>query len=303
MAYRAPVGDRPERWDRDRFMFEHDRERDHHDRHGDREMHETRFEEDDRYIRRGPRLRQPERLRERSVDDRFERRFAAARLRDDQVMIQDRRVYEDERYRRGPRPCSPSPGPAETDFDRRVVIERERIASPSPSPPRRPGQLLRRQSSLDTFERERDHRRRYYDRPPPRRAEYRAPPYVPIPLPRARALPPPRYVERDLDEISVSDPFHYGDDEFHAYHPERVREREIVRTRRRNRSRESRSHHGSSVRSSSRSSTTTSSSMSSSATTATVKSEYPKKGKTRIPQRLVSKRALIDLGYPFEEEV
>lgn len=34
----------------------------------------------------------------------------------------------------------------------------------------------------------------------------------------------------------------------------------------------------------------------------TVKSEYPKKGKTRIPARLVSKRALIDLGYPFVEE-
>lgn len=31
--------------------------------------------------------------------------------------------------------------------------------------------------------------------------------------------------------------------------------------------------------------------------------EYPKKGKTRIPARLVSKRALIDLGYPFVEEV
>ncbi|GKT50489.1 uncharacterized protein ColSpa_10670 [Colletotrichum spaethianum] len=29
---------------------------------------------------------------------------------------------------------------------------------------------------------------------------------------------------------------------------------------------------------------------------------YPKKGKTRIPARLVSKRALIDLGYPFVEE-
>lgn len=30
--------------------------------------------------------------------------------------------------------------------------------------------------------------------------------------------------------------------------------------------------------------------------------DYPKKGKTRIPMRLVSKRALIDLGYPFVEE-
>ncbi|KAF9875129.1 hypothetical protein CkaCkLH20_07395 [Colletotrichum karsti] len=31
-------------------------------------------------------------------------------------------------------------------------------------------------------------------------------------------------------------------------------------------------------------------------------SQYPKKGKTRIPARLVSRRALIDLGYPHIEE-
>lgn len=32
-------------------------------------------------------------------------------------------------------------------------------------------------------------------------------------------------------------------------------------------------------------------------------SVFPKKGKTRIPGRLVDKRAIMDLGYPFEEEV
>ncbi|RFN45024.1 mg2+ transporter [Fusarium flagelliforme] len=31
-------------------------------------------------------------------------------------------------------------------------------------------------------------------------------------------------------------------------------------------------------------------------------SEYPKRGRTRIPSKLVSKRAIIDLGYPFFEE-
>jgi len=31
--------------------------------------------------------------------------------------------------------------------------------------------------------------------------------------------------------------------------------------------------------------------------------EYPKAGKTRIPARLVSKKAIIELGYPYEEEV
>lgn len=35
----------------------------------------------------------------------------------------------------------------------------------------------------------------------------------------------------------------------------------------------------------------------------TVQSQFPKNGKTRIPARIVSKRAIIDLGYPFEEEV
>lgn len=31
--------------------------------------------------------------------------------------------------------------------------------------------------------------------------------------------------------------------------------------------------------------------------------EYPKKGKTRIPSRLVSRQALVDLGYPYTVEV
>jgi hypothetical protein len=30
---------------------------------------------------------------------------------------------------------------------------------------------------------------------------------------------------------------------------------------------------------------------------------HPRKGETRVPSRLVSKKAIIDLGYPFEEEV
>ncbi|KAH8887592.1 hypothetical protein GQ53DRAFT_827005 [Thozetella sp. PMI_491] len=287
MAYRSSAIDlgRSERWDRDRFHSERER-------YGDvRE----RYEEEDRYYSRGPPLRSPERVREHSVDAHFERRYS--RPQEEEVVYRDRRVtYDDEpRYMRRSPPVS--------EVDRRVVIQKERVRSPSP---RRPG-LLRRQSSLDTFDRR---PRGYYEReeygPPARinREEFRPPNYVPIPLPRARALPPPRrYAEREYyDEIQVSDPHYYGDDDFHAY-PERVREKEIIRTRRRNRSRESRgtSRHGSTIRSSSRSSSVTSSSSSSSGGT-TVKSEYPKKGKTRIPSRLVSKRALIDMGYPFIEE-
>ncbi|KAK4155603.1 hypothetical protein C8A00DRAFT_13373 [Chaetomidium leptoderma] len=330
MAYRTADPDlaRPdrdaERWDRGRYEHERDR-----DRYSDvRE----RFEEDDDhvYARRGPPSRPPPLRDDRSPplhDD------------DDDVVIRERSrerrrvVYEDEppsEFRRRPspppdfrrrpspppdfrrrpspppefrrRPHSPPPGEVERS---RVVIEKERYRSPSPAPPpRRPAQLLRRQSSLDTFDRK--PARRYWEReeygPPARRDDYRPPPYVDIPLPRAKALPPPRvYAEREhFDEIQVSDPHRYGDDDFHAY-PEKVREKEIIRTHRRTRSRSRESRATSRRRARSRS-LSSSSSSSSGGTSLAARSEYPKKGKTRIPARLVSKRALIDLEYPFVEE-
>jgi hypothetical protein len=277
----------------------------------------------------GPSDRDRERYRDREWD--HGRRFRG-RDGDDEVVIRERSrsrerrrvVYDDEPgppLRRRPvspppagefrrhvsppadfrrRPVSPPRGEVEVEKSR-VVIEKERYRSPSPGPRGAPPRLIRRQSSLDTFDRR--PAKRYWERdrdeygPPARREEPRVPHYVDIPLPRTKALPPPRvYAEREyVDEIQVSDPHRYGDEDFHAY-PERVREREIVRTRRRTRSRDSR------VRRRSRSSSSSSSS-SSGGTALTVKSEYPKKGKTRIPARLVSKQALIDLGYPFVEEV
>lgn len=280
-------------WDRERFMYERDRDRD-------------RYEEEDRYYRGS-------KYREHSADERYERRTERRPFEDEVVIRDSRKVYYDEPEPRFARHRSPPP---DLERDRRVVIERERQRVSSPSPPNRPA-FLRRQSSLDTFDRrprgyhyEEEERERYG--PPARREDFRPRPYEPIPLPRTRALPPPRrFAEREsFDEIRVSDPDYYGDEEYRSY-PERVREREIIRTKRRDhspahthRSSRTRSHRGSTVRSSSRSSTTTSSSGSSSGgTTVTVKSEYPKKGKTRIPARLASKRALIDLGYPFVEEV
>ncbi|KAI0129682.1 hypothetical protein BJ170DRAFT_283845 [Xylariales sp. AK1849] len=291
MAYRGSTGElvRGDRWDRDRFAYERDR-----DRQGDEK---ERYEEHDHFYSRGP----GGRVRETSVDDRYERR--TSRPYDDDH-VRDKRYYEEEsRFRRSPPP----------EFERKVVIEKERGREyRDASPPRRPGALLRRQSSLDTFDRRPP--ARFYEReeygPPARRGDYRPDPYQPIPLPRSRALPPPRiYAERDFEEIRVAEPDRFGDEEFHAY-PERIREREVTRERRRRdhsveskksrASHASRAHtHHSSVRSSSKSSSTSSSS---GGTTVTVKSEYPKKGKTRIPSRLVSKRALIDLGYPFDEE-
>lgn len=321
MAYRASTGDlsRGERWDRDRFLYERDR-----DRYGDERV---RYEEDDRAYSREPRGL-PARFRDLSVsvdNERYDRRPPPpGRPYDDEHAVRDRRYYHDDE----PRFVRDRHSPTSSDFDRRVVIEKERVAR-SPSPRRRPATLLRRQSSLDTF----DRRPRYWEHeeeqqrygPPARREDFRPPTNVPIPLPRTRALPPPRrFAERDsYEEIRVSDPDYYGDEEFRPY-PERIREKEVVRERRRDRSRSrdshrshrsggghhhhlhhhrGRSHHGTSVTTSTSRSSSTSSSSSSSSGGTTVKSEYPKKGKTRIPARLVSKRALIDLGYPFIEEV
>ncbi|KAK3316497.1 hypothetical protein B0H66DRAFT_534747 [Apodospora peruviana] len=307
MAYRtsAPDLDRPgertERWDRDRFSYEKDR-----DRYGDvRE----RFEEDDDhvYTRRGAAPRAPP-PRERSVGDYLERRRGPpSSFDDDDVIFRERerrRVqYDDE----PPRMMRRRPSPPEVQYERTIEKER-RYRSPSPARrPGRPGGMVRRPSSLDTFDRK-PMRQPYYERdeaygPPARKEDFRAPPYVPIPLPRSRALPPPRVSEqRDFyEEIQVSDQARYGDEAFHGLPEERVREKRTVRTRRRSRSRESRATR--SYRSSSRASSTSSSSSSSSGgTTITTRSEYPKKGKTRVPERLVSRRALIDLGYPFVEE-
>lgn len=280
--YRSSSGDIPfgargsQRWDTERFAMERDR---------------ARFEERESRISRGP----GGRVRERSVDEIYERRGPRG-YEDDRY--ESRRHYEEE-----PSPRFPPPGRD------RVVIEKERVRERdySPSPPRRaparPG-LLRRQSSLDTFDRRpltRYVEREEYGPPARYREELPRPvPLTPIPLPRTRALPPPRRYEREreYDEIEIAEPDFYGNEHYRGY-PERVREREIIRKKRRSRSRDSR--HGRSVKSSVRSSSTSSSG--SSTTAISVRSEFPKKGKTRMPARLVSKQAIIDLGYPFEEDV
>jgi hypothetical protein len=113
-------------------------------------------------------------------------------------------------------------------------------------------------------------------------------------------LPPPRRGPAEYDDIKVAEPDHYGDDHYRPYR-DRLQERELVRQRRRERSRDSHTTRSHRRRSHSRSSASSSRSSSSGGTT--IRSEYPKKGKTRIPARLVSKRALIDLRYPYEEEV
>lgn len=192
-----------ERWDHDRLAYEKDR-----------------FEERDRYYARAPTR---ERVREASVDERFVERRAPRPWEDNHV--RERKYYDEA----PPRHRSPSP-----DLERSIYLEKERDREyRDPPPVRRPPGLLRRQSSLDTFDRRPAQRLYDHDEyePPARPRDYRPEPYEPIPLPRSRALPPPRmYAEYDYEEIKVADPQRYGDDDFHAY-PEHVLEREIVRTK------------------------------------------------------------------------
>ncbi|KAM0322490.1 hypothetical protein ACHAPQ_009005 [Fusarium lateritium] len=283
-----------ERWDRDRF----ERARG--------EQSSSRFDDDRSYTR-------STRGRDHS-DERYDRRPGRGYY-DEDDMVRDRRYYGDEpRYPQPERERererdAPPPWARRTDVLER---ERERDHPRRASPPRRPG-FLRRQSSLDTFDRRPGflHHREEYPAPARRedvrprdhrdpRDDYRPPPYMPIPLPKSRGLPPPRrYGDDQYDDIKVAEPDYYGDEDYRSM-PERVREKEYTRSRKsRGRSRDSRSTRTRSVRSESVSSSSRSSSSSGGTT---VKSEYPKKGKTRIPAKLVSKRALIDLGYPFFEE-
>ncbi|TVY27330.1 hypothetical protein LHYA1_G002968 [Lachnellula hyalina] len=303
LGYRSRGG---ERWDSERFAMERDR-----DRFGRGER--DRFEErDTRIVTRGggggSGFGRP---RERSLDEVYEHDRFSPRggYEDDRYEKRERDYYDEPRFERE-RP----PWERERERGPSITIEKERereYFSPSPPPrraPMRPG-ILRRQSSLDTFDRKntlaRFQEREEYG-PPARynREEMRPPALTPIPLPKTRALGPPprRFEEREsYDEIKVAEPDFYGDEDFRGY-PERVREREIIRRRRRSRSRSrSRSKESRPARSV-KGSVMGSSRSSSSDSFETVKSEFPKRGKTRMPGRLVDKRAIIDLGYPFEEE-
>lgn len=199
--------------------------------------------------------------------------------------FEEQRYYEEDRY--GPRGSTERRYFEETDYydprtqrGQMVPYAPERPARPDPMP--RPG-LLRRQSSLDTFDRRPARRFDDYDEG---NSQRRAPPpreLIPARQPSPRRYP--RYDEKSYDEVRVQDPDHYGDDGFREY-----REREWVTQRKRN---------------------------SPSPDRRTVREEiieerreeiieekpYPRRGKTRMPKRLVHTKVLFDLGYPFYEEV
>jgi len=234
----------PNRWDREKF--ERFRTR------APVEREDFRFDERDRYGPRGA-------TRDVAVMDRVDRRGPRGYYDDDV------RYYEEDRYRAGPRRMDFIDEPVPAEVANRALAPYRR--------PQRP-QYIRRQSSLDTFDR----------RPMPRYGdEYRIPSDVPIPLPIRRPRSPPRRYRDEYEEV-------YRDG------PSKGREYDEYRDIRVKRERRSRSRAPASVRSSS------SSSSSFEEITVPEPPKIGKKGKTRMPKRLVHKKVVVEMGLPFEEE-
>lgn len=267
-----------ERWDTERFS----REREQFGRPGRSVVAEReRFEERDRFER--PRGGFGGRARERSADEyyggggggrgsRFEER--------DRLVVEEKygpparrapaRYYEEEEIKIE---ASPQRG-AMVPFDRsrRQSINPERgYAPPARRGPARPG-FIRRQSSLDTFDR----------KPLPRYGAREPEEIIPIPLPprRRRSPPAPRYVERDFEEIRIVEPEPYPEEDFREIH-------ERTTTRRRGPAGSEYEFKEKDIYEEEEVSD----------------KAFPRRGKTRMPKKLVNKRAVIELGYPFEEEV
>ncbi|KPI37473.1 uncharacterized protein AB675_10328 [Cyphellophora attinorum] len=206
----------PARWDRETFS----RERDHRGPSGP----PPPFERYDDPYRSPPRRGTTTIERERIYED---DRYGPGRER-------DVRYYEDDYYR------SSDPRAAGGAM---VPFRPERPARPEP-----PARMLRRQSSLD-----------FYDRRAPRRYDdgYDDP-YSP------RGPPPPAPRPR-FDEVQVQDPYAYGmmvSESTEKEMAESVRETIIEEKEK----------------------------------------PYPRRGKTRMPKRLVHTKVLYDLGYPYYEE-
>ncbi|KAI9800851.1 MAG: hypothetical protein M1825_003634 [Sarcosagium campestre] len=213
---------------------------------------------------------------ERISRSRFEEE-RGGRSRRDSLYHEDDRVSIDSSPSRGSlTPIRSGGGGGGRPRRQSVVIERERdriqdMRSP-PSGGRgggRPG-MLRRQSSLDTFDR----------RPLPKyleREQRIIRESAPVPPPRRRRSPPRRYEERDYEEIRIAEPAYYGNDEYHDfrdYDRGPRRQPQIYRYQ-------------------------------SDSTFDDRIDDVPsaRPGKTRIPKRLVEKSAIDALGYPFEEEL
>ena len=158
-----------------------------------------------------------------------------------------------------------------------------------PAAPPRPN-MIRRQSSVDRLDFDRRRERQYYDRD-----DYRPPP----PRPRQGGRNSRVEIEiNNYDDVKVQDPDTYGDDGFREY-----REREWTTSRTRNDS-------PSPPRRAPTERAPTEISLRPELVEETiirketiVEKPYPRRGKTRMPKRLVHTGVLRDLGYTFYEEV
>ena len=304
-------GELPQRWDRDRF-----------ERFGggggSSGPPPSQYHEDYRYTERDT-----PRRRDIAVADRIDERGPGGNYEERDRYVERDRYTPGGRRRRTDKELFGDVDPREiaglalTPYRAREDLDIDRR---SQAPPR-PG-LIRRQSSLDTFDR----------RPAPRyeREEYRIPVYTPVPLPVRREVRGRDYYQpEDYREVEIT------------------RERSVHRTGGGPKSVKSSKSHKSRSRVSSSSSSSTEhidESMSRHESihggrrsvhesfhedihgggapsihesfhesihdgTATSISESIqqtekkfKKGKTRMPKRLIRREAIMDLGYPFDEE-
>jgi len=247
----------PQRWDRERF------DRFSQGGYDNRDFLRVPPQRESRYVEAD--------VVERSSPRRFEER---------------ERFVEEDRYSGPPRRRTeifdePLPGEvanrALTPYRRKSIVEREVDVEALRRP--RP-QLIRRQSSLDTFDR----------RPLPRYGdEYYIPADVPLRIRRPeppREPPRERFREREFEEVIYRDPER---DTFNEYEDIRIR---------RGRSRGPR--RSKSVRSASSSS---SSFEEVEAIEEKKEIRIGKRGRTKMPKRLAHRQIIIDMGLPFEEEV
>lgn len=273
-----------QRWDTERFAQAQARDQAERSR-GPAVIERDRFEEHDHFETRGGGSWR----RESSADEFYYRGGGAPAGK---RFEEPERFFGEERY--GPparRSRPPPPRYYDEDFEsmenspirgQMVPFDRRRrqsiTAEKGYGPPARmkqprPG-IIRRQSSLDTFDRK--PMLRYGDR------IHEPPETIVIPAGARRRRSPPRYVERDYEEeIRIAEPEYYGDEDFRGY---REREVETIRTK----------HAGAEVEHRHKEETEV---------VIDQERPFPRKGKTKMPRRLVNKRAIIELGYPFEEEV
>lgn len=266
-------GDAPQRWDRDRFDrfgrgpppppgpprgYEEDYRYTERDRPGHRDVLVQ-----DHIDTRGPRGRSTHfEERDRIIQDTFGERPGPRRRT-------DRELFGDV----DPREIA------------QMALTPYRGREAEQPPPSRPG-LLRRQSSLDTYDRKPASR---YERD-----EYRMPPYQPVPLP----------IRRPYDDFEEQ--VRYRDIEPENYREVEIkRERSVHRKSGKAKSHKSKSSKAPSVttrRSSSSSSSSSSEDSYEKISRVSSPARVGKKGKTRMPKRLVHRDAIHDLAYPYDEE-